>query len=179
MPWAVGGMVIEFLGMTEILFSSTQSVGLAPRREVPSIIPYSSSRPADIYLPFWSGGRPAAMDVTVISPLQKSTITASFSSQGAALMVAETRKNAAHLSNCRSAGVSFLPLAVKTLGCWSRDAVSTIRSIGHLQALRLGLDPGETISHLFQRLSVALWRGNAQMWCSRFPIPPPSVDGVI
>lgn len=39
------------------------------RREVPSIIPYSSSRPADIYLPFWSGGRPAAMDVTVISPL--------------------------------------------------------------------------------------------------------------
>ena len=104
---------------------------------------------------------------------------ASSSSQGAALTVAETRKKATHLSNCRSAGVSFLPLAVETLGCWSQDAVSTIRSIGRIQALCLGLDPGETISHLFQRLSVALWRGNAQMWCSRFPIPPPSVDGVI
>ena len=148
-----GDRISRHDAIREILFSSTQSAGLAPRREVPSIIPYSSSRPADIYLPFWSGGRPAAVDVTVISPFQKSTITASSSSQGAALTVAETRKNAAHLSNCRSTGVSFLPLAVETLGCWSRDAVSTIRSIGRLQALRLGLDPGETISHLFQRLS--------------------------
>ena len=102
--------MIEFLGMMPFV----RSYSPLPRHEVPSIIPYSSSRPADIYLPFWSGVRPAAMDVTVISPLQKSTITAS-SSQGAALTVAETRNNAAHLSNCRSAGVSFLPWRLRHL----------------------------------------------------------------
>ena len=85
-----GDRISRHDAIREILFSSTQSAGLAPRREVPSIIPNSSSRPADIYLPFWSGGRPAALDVTVISPLQKSTITASSSSQGAALTVVET-----------------------------------------------------------------------------------------
>ena len=70
-----GDRISRHDAIREILFSSTQPAGLAPHREVPSIIPYSSSRPADIYLPFWSGGRPAAMDVTVISPFQKSTIT--------------------------------------------------------------------------------------------------------
>ena len=85
-----------------------------------------------------------------------------------------------YLYSCLYCGsVKFNDNNNKKVGCWSRDAVSTIWSIGRLQALRLGLDPGETISHLFQRLSVALWRGDAQMWSSRFPIPPPSVDGVI
>ena len=30
----------------------------APRKEVPSLIPASNSRPADIFLPNWSRGRP-------------------------------------------------------------------------------------------------------------------------
>ena len=50
-----GDRISRHNAICEILFS-TQSAGLAPCREVPSIIPYSSSRPADIYLPFWSGG---------------------------------------------------------------------------------------------------------------------------
>ena len=51
-----GDRISRHDAIREILFSSTQPAGLAPHREVPSIIPYSSSRPADIYLPFWSGG---------------------------------------------------------------------------------------------------------------------------
>ena len=48
---------------------------LSPRQEVPSLFPGSSSRPADIFLPSWPMGRPTAMDVTVISPLQRFTLT--------------------------------------------------------------------------------------------------------
>ena len=49
----------------DALFSVAQTAALAPRKEVPSLIPDSSNRPADIYLPNWKRGRPAALDVTV------------------------------------------------------------------------------------------------------------------
>ena len=38
----------------DALFSVAQTVALAPGKEVPSLIPGSSSCPADIYLPLWS-----------------------------------------------------------------------------------------------------------------------------
>ena len=56
-----------------VLFSAAQAAALAPRKEVPSLIPGSSSRPADVYLPNWKRGQPAAIYVTVISTLQQQT----------------------------------------------------------------------------------------------------------
>ena len=74
--------------------------------------------------------------------------------------VGEDRKIAAHTTSCRSVGVSFIPLIVETLGGWSNQALETIRGIGCLQSQRLGISPAESISCLFQRLAVCLWRGN-------------------
>ena len=56
-------------------------------------------------------------------------------------------------------------------------ALSFIRQVAKLQALRLGQQPALSISHLFQRLSVSLWKGNALLWVSRVPVVPPVVDG--
>jgi hypothetical protein len=128
-------------------------------------------------LPCWKGGKPAACDVTVISPLQQLTINKASVTQGAALSTAEERKYSTHADSCRIAGISFIPLAVETLGGWSREGVDFIRSVGRLQGQHLGLDPLETTHHLFQRLSVILWRGNACMWLSRAISFPPSTDG--
>ena len=171
--------IVRHNALCEVIFSSAQAAGLAPRKEVPALIPDSSSRPADIFLPSWSGGKPTAFDVTVISPLQQLTLSSSAASQGAALLVAESRKRAAYSSFCRSVGISFIPLAVEALGFWGKEALTTIKSLGRLQASRLGLDPKETTRHLFQKLSVALWRGNSHLWVTRFPIPPPQIDGII
>ena len=41
---------------------------------VHTIIPGSQNCPADVFLPCWKGGRPAALDITVISTMQQSTI---------------------------------------------------------------------------------------------------------
>ena len=41
---------------------------------MPALIPGTSSRPADVYLPNWRRGQPAALDVTVISTLQQLTL---------------------------------------------------------------------------------------------------------
>ena len=74
-------------------------------------------------------------------------------------------------------GIIFIPLPVESLGGWDSDSISFIRRIAHYQASRLGLDPHDTSQHLFQRLSISLWRWNGNMLASRVSISSPSVDG--
>ena len=93
----------------DVLFSAAQYAALAPTKEAPSLVPSSCSRPADILLPHWSRGCPAALDVSVISPLQHLTLAGAASSPGHALRVGVRRKMSSNLPACRSAGVDFLP----------------------------------------------------------------------
>ena len=99
----------------DAVFSAAQSAALAPRKEVPSLIPGSSSHPAGVYLPNWTRGQPAALDVTVIS-LQQLTLQGAASTQGHALSVGTLRKNAAHADPCHDVGVTFILLVVETGG---------------------------------------------------------------
>ena len=161
----------------DVLFSASQSAALAPRKELPSSIPGSSSRPADIYLPNWDRGRPVALDVTVISTLQSLTLSGAAHSQGHALQIGEKRKMAAHKDSCHAVGVSFTPMVIESLGGWSEIASHNINRIGRLMGQRSGSPPSESTRHLFQRLSITLWRGNANMWLKRLPTNSPWVDG--
>ena len=61
------------------------------------IIPESLSRPADVFLPTWHGGKPAALDVHIISSLQQSLVHEAAYSPGHALEVGVRRKLTAHL----------------------------------------------------------------------------------
>ena len=105
--------------------------------------------------------KPSSPDVSVISPMQHLTVSQASVIQGHALSVGEDRKIAVHSASCKSAGVSFIPLIVEILGGWSDQALETIRVKGRLQGQRLGISPAESTIHLFQRLAVCLWRGNA------------------
>ena len=129
--------------LRDALFSAAQSAALAPRLEAPSLVPSSSSRPADIFIPNWQAGRPAALDVSVISTLQPLTLSGSALSQGHALQVGEDRKVAAHQEDCLAVGVDFIidrkpkgydfiPLIAETLGRISR-----------LMANRVGSSPSD------------------------------------
>ena len=60
-----GDRIFRHDSIRDALFSVAQSPALAPRKEAPLLIPSSSSCPADIYLPIWKRGQPAALDVTV------------------------------------------------------------------------------------------------------------------
>ena len=100
----------------DALFSAAQSAALAPRKEVPALIPGTRSRPPDVYLPNWKRGQPTALDVTVISTLQQLTLEGAMTSQGHALSVGKERKMVAHAEACRAVGVTFIPLVVESLG---------------------------------------------------------------
>ena len=94
-----------------------------------SLVPGSASRPADVFLPTWERGQPAALDVTVVSTLQNRTVAGAASVSGYALSVARERKVAAHSEACQSAGVSFVPMVVETLGGWDEEAVWSVQSL--------------------------------------------------
>ena len=140
---------------------------------MPSLVPGSASRPADVFLPTWERGQPAALDVTVASTLQNRMVAGAASVLGYAISVARERKMAAHSEACQSVGVSFVPMVVETLGSWDEEAVCTIIAIGRSQGRHLGIPPSDSTRHLFQRL----WRGNASMWISPAPLHPSPVDG--
>ena len=148
----------------DAVFSAAQSAALAPRREAPSVIPGSSSRSADVYLPNWKRGQPAALYIHVISTMQQQTLAGASTTPGYALQVGEERKMITHARACRAAGVTFILLLVESLGGWSEEAIQTIKSIGRLQGQRLGIPPPETTRHLFQRLAISLSKSNASLW---------------
>ena len=165
-----GDRVARHDALRNVIFTAAQSAALGPRKEAPALIVGTPSRPTDVFLPTWSRGRPVALDVTVTSPLQALTIQEA-STAGHALEVATSRKLATHLSPCRAAGLDFIPLAVETLGSWF------IHAIGRQQDQRLGTSSGSR--RLFQRLTITLWRGNANLWLNREIALPSHVDGVI
>ena len=72
----------------------------------------------------------AALDVSVISPLQQLTLSEAAVTPGHALQVCVRRKLTVNLPACRAAGVGFVPVVVEVLGGWSPEASSTIRRIG-------------------------------------------------
>ena len=174
-----GDRIHRYDSIRDAIFSAAQSAALAPRKEVPALIPGTSSRPADVYLPNWRRGQPAALDGTVISTLQQLTLEGAASTQGHALSVGKERKMTAHSEACRSVGVIFLPLVVESLGGWDGEAADIIRAIGRLQGQRLGIPPAEATRHIFQRLAVSLWRGNAALWIGRLPTRSPELDRII
>ena len=165
-----------------MLFNTAQSAALAPTKEAPNLVPRFSTRPADILFPNWCCERQDALDLSVISPLQhvQLTLYEAASSPGHALSVGIRRKLTSNLPSCQAAGVDFLPIVVETLGGWCPDAIATIRSIGRASGQPLNsTDPIDMTKHLFGRLAIALWRGNAGLWMHRYPSLPPSIDGLV
>ena len=135
-----GARIARHNAIRDVLFNAAQSAALAPTKEAPSLVSGSSMRPADILLN-WCCGRPATLDVSVISPLQQLTLDEAASSSGHALRVGVRRKLTSNLPACRSAGVDFLPIVVETLGGWYPDAITTIKSIGRAQGQQLNSTP--------------------------------------
>jgi len=123
-----------------------------------------------------TGSVVSLLRVTIINPLQHLTLDRAAEDQGYAISVVEQRKLRAHDDDCHRNGISFIPLAAESLGGWSDLAMDTIREIGKLQALRCNLPPSHSIHHLYQRLSITLWKGNANSWASRMPILSPLED---
>ena len=141
---------------------------------MPSLIPGSQARPADIFLPSWDRGPSTALDVTVISTLQQLTLQGAAITLGHALAVGENRKMTMHASHCQAVGVFFVALVIESLGGWSDLAVKTLSSIGRRLGQRLDILPSDSVRHLFQGCAISLWRG-----LHRYPTISPHINSII
>ena len=165
------GRITRHDAIRDVLFEACRAATLRPRRE--RTVDATGHRPGDIFLPNWSQGQPLAADVTVSHPSQA---TARSSAEGeetsasrrAALKAAED-KVTKHGARCVAAGVQFLPLAVCTYGGWLPEGEKFVGSIAGRIADHTGQSLGVVTSQLWQRLSVALWRTNAQIILHRAP----------
>ena len=117
----------------------------------------------------WAGGRDAALDVTVVSPLQQAMVRRAENEDGHALNEAFRRKVAKAGEPCRHQGIAFIPLAADTLGGWHVVAVEQVKKLGRALARQSGEDEDQTVRHLHQRLSLLLMRGNAALLINRVP----------
>ena len=88
------------------------------------------TRPANVLVQNWVGGKPAAFDFTVTSPLIPKTLGQSSIRSGFAAELAETRKHQSNNAKCSELGWSCLPLAVETYGNWGKKGSQYICATG-------------------------------------------------
>ena len=95
-------------------------------------------------IPNWVGGKDAALDVTIITPLQAVTMPGAANTAGHALNHAFGRKVNGAEEECRRQGIAFLPMVAETFGVvsgWIIPLVSTTPTrywgtSGHLRSYK-------------------------------------------
>eukprot|EP00731_Ephydatia_muelleri_P032470 Em0024g14a len=81
----------------------------------------------------WVRGKPAALDITITSPLCPAILGESCHQTVAAVLAAETRKLPSNGPKCQELGWSCILLADETYGNWGKEAQDTIsRLASHL-----------------------------------------------
>ena len=116
-----------------------------------------------------NAGQPAALDVTVTSPLQSSLILNASEKIGFALSAAADKKYKEYAQNCSEVGNQFIPLAFETFGGISERVGKTLKRIATLADNRNFQPAGLLVafSRLSQSVSVTAIRGSAIMLLAR------------
>ena len=60
--------------MCDALYQSAVEACLRPFRETDGLLPGTDERLADLLIPYWQGGQDAAIDFTVVNPLQAALV---------------------------------------------------------------------------------------------------------
>jgi hypothetical protein len=123
-------------------------------------------RPDGMTLVPWIKGQPLVWDVTVVDTLADSYVLKSSEVSGFAAEMACKRKHSKY-SSIISSNYVFKGLAFETLGPWCKEAIDLINVIGN----RLIAESGDSKSKkfLFERISLAIQRGNAASIRGTFP----------
>ena len=144
------------------------------------MLPNSAGRPADVMIGNFYGGLHAALDISVINPLQAATVQRAAVEPGYALRYRHDQKLSKYGDRCLAEGIQFCPVVCETTGSWHGEAEQTLRRLGQALARATGGDEKEVVSHMFGRLSVLLQRDNSMLLLNRVPtVTQPEVDGYL
>jgi hypothetical protein len=130
-------------------------------------------RPADVFLPRWRQGLPAALDFAVSSGLRESAIQTTLLDGAACTRVYEDfkREYLNTQARCEEEGVSFLPVVVEAHGGgWGQEAHKVWAQLAKLKCSITGERESVAACNLLQRLGVILHRENARAILKRWPV---------
>ena len=147
--------------MKDIFWTAIERAKIPASKEPVSLVQQDGKRPDGTTLLPWARGKPMAWNVRVPDTYAESHIDQTARETCSAVNNAATNKIGAF-----SASHIFLPMAVETAGTWNQSAIELIREIGR-RITAVTEDTRETV-FLFQRLAIALQRGNAVAFLAMF-----------
>ena len=172
------------------VFFFCNSMGLNPELERPGILqprpligvlqesgdardPNGNRRPADVYLPKWRRGTPAALDFAVTSGLRSDVVNRSAEDGSYAAKEYEDFKCSYKdtKSSCHEEGVTFIPIICEADGGgWGPEANRVWSSLAQQKSVLTGESNSIIASRLLQSLGIILHRENARAILRRFRI---------
>ena len=126
----------------------------------------------------YPAGTTTAYDFTLTSPFQSTCLEGEAREPGYAITQAENSKIAKHKPDCDSQGIRFVPVAFHTTGGFSEIGRKEVKAVAGHMARTQGEDDSQVTLHCYQRISMAIQRGNASMLAARMPTVHQEVDGV-
>ena len=176
------------LGGSNAAFHVTAAANLGPELEKPGLLPQRPTlgstyecgastgqqdndsgwrRPADVYLPRWRSGPPAALDFAITSGLKPDSLADAVHNRDRICAKYEDIKCSFKdtKAQCLSQGFSFLPMIMEaTGGGWGKTARCFWSMLAKTSCLASGELATESICavHLQQRLSMILHREKAR-----------------
>ena len=115
-----------------------------------------NTRTADVLVPNWSLGKPAAFDLIVTSLLNPSILSEAGVMAGSAAFVAECCKHDLNDPNCLELGWKCTPIAVETYGCWGAEARETLSRLATRLAIPIRCTKFQATAAIYGRLSLTL-----------------------
>ena len=170
---AGGDRTLRHNALRNFIFRRAAAAGLNPELEKARVLlpprpganqAQARRRPADVYLPSWVAGAPAALDFAVTSPARQD-IVAQAAETALAAATAYSDKKREHLNTealCREAGVTFVPMVVETTGAWAPEAMKVLRRIAAATAAATGRDAAAIRQEMLQGAAVYVRRANAR-----------------
>ena len=164
-----GDVVIRHNNIRDILAESFRRAGISVQCEAGSGLSHDNrrTRPADILVSNWFCSRPAALDLTVISPLNSNVIAEAGFTGGSAAASTEVRKHIENDPKCEELGWICVPLAVEAYGAWGIEAQQTISRLARRLCIKTNQTMSRVISNLYGRLNMSLIRANSRAMLSR------------
>ena len=171
------------------VFHQCNSGGLSPELERPGLLqprsymgasyesgthrdPNINRRPADVYLPRWRRGAPAALDLAVTSGLRRDAVRKSAEDGSSAVKAFEDYKRS-YLNTeiaCQENGITFIPIVFEADGGgWGPAAHKVWSVIAKNKSIRSGEKDSVSIAYLLQSLGLILHRENARAILRRSP----------
>ncbi|KAL5493235.1 hypothetical protein EMCRGX_G014382 [Ephydatia muelleri] len=128
-----------WLGLLGALLEAGSSLGHEARQ----------TRPANILIPNWELGKPAAVDLCITSPLNYKTLQVACVIPGSAAWQAEKRKHHSNDATCLELGWTCIPLVVESFGCWGPEAQRSLSRLAGGLATRLRQPKSITTNQIY------------------------------